>query len=170
MPAQAPASIAGQAGVCSVHRTLAVRTGGPLELYDLTPQLEEFVVESPIEDGILLVQSLHTTAGLLMNEWETGFKRDLARVANGLVPPGGAYRHDDMSLRWENLCPDDEDHPNGHSHIQAAMIGTPSLTLGARNGRLVIGRWQRVCLVEFDRSRSRRVALQLLGGASACRS
>lgn len=151
------------AGMLSARRTLAIETPGRLEAVDLTPALEEFVVEGPIQDGILLAQSLHTTAGLLLNEWETGFRKDMALAADALVDPRATYQHDDMEVRWENLCPDDADFPNGQSHIQHAIFGCPSLTLTVAGGRLVLGRWQRACLVEFDRPRSRLVTLLLLG-------
>jgi secondary thiamine-phosphate synthase enzyme len=140
-----------------------VDTLGKLECHDVTEEIDEFIAESRAQNAMVLVQSMHTSAGLLVNEWETGLRKDLANAAERLVPSGIDYLHDDMSVRWENICPEDSEWPNGHSHLQNAIIGTSTLLLPAVEGKLMLGRWQRVLLVEFDRPRPRTVMLHLFG-------
>jgi secondary thiamine-phosphate synthase enzyme len=144
-----------------------IDTLGKLECHDVTDAIEEFIAESGAQNAMVLVQSMHTSAGLLVNEWETGLRKDLANAAERLVPSGVDYVHDDMSVRWENICPEDAEWPNGHSHLQNAIIGTSTLLLPAVEGKLMLGRWQRVLLVEFDHPRPRTVMLHLFGPPTA---
>jgi secondary thiamine-phosphate synthase enzyme len=143
------------------HREIKLRTQAAHEFCDLTDQAAEFVGAAEIERGMLLVQSLHTTAGLAVTEVETGLRHDFAAVADDLIPSGRSYRHDDLTVRWENLCPEDAEAPNGHSHLQNSAFGLPSVVLGVHAGELVLGQWQRLVLIEFDRARLRRVVMQL---------
>jgi secondary thiamine-phosphate synthase enzyme len=140
-----------------------VETLGKLECHDITDEIEAFIADSGARNAMVLVQSMHTSAGLLVNEWETGLRKDLANAAERLVPSGIDYVHDDMSVRWENICPEDAEWPNGHSHLQNAVLGTPTLMLPAVDRGLMLGRWQRVLLVEFDHPRPRTVMLHLFG-------
>jgi secondary thiamine-phosphate synthase enzyme len=146
-----------------MSRELVVDTEARYEARDITNDLQEFVAESGVEAGIALAQSLHTTAGLLLNENETGLRHDFASLADALVPTEHEYVHDDMSVRWENICPEDAECPNGHSHLQQAVFGAPSVVLAVQGHEIVLGTWQRLMLVEYDRPRERRVMLQALG-------
>jgi secondary thiamine-phosphate synthase enzyme len=145
------------------HAELRVDTDDVCGFHDLTDDTARVVEDSGVVAGIVLLSSLHTTAGLLINEMETGFRSDFREVARRIAPPGATYRHDDMSVRFENLCEEDREFPNGHAHVQHAVIGAPSLVLPVRDARIVLGRWQRVFLIEFDRPRPRRVAVQCMG-------
>ena len=149
--------------VKSFHRIVTTETFDAECLYDLTEAAERFLADCEITSGLLVAQSLHTTAGLLLNERETGFHADFRRVVDRLVPRAAEYQHDDMTVRWENLCPEDQTCPNGHAHLQHALFGSPTVTLAIRDGRLVLGQWQRLQLVEYDRARTRRVFLQAIG-------
>jgi secondary thiamine-phosphate synthase enzyme len=142
---------------------LSIRTRGKLELHDISEQVQDFVAGVDIVSGFVLVQSLHTTLGLLLNEYESGLRSDFAGIAEQLIPSEADYVHDDMSVRSENLCPEDLECPNGHSHLQQTTFGTPSLILAVQEGSLVLGQWQRILAVEFDRARDRRVMIQALG-------
>lgn len=148
---------------------LAVRTLGTRRLHDITDDICGFVSESGVRSGFIVVQSLHTTAGLVLNEVESGLQADFDEVAGRLVPSNHSYRHDDMSVRWENICPEDADFPNGHAHLQHTIFGTPSLVLPISVGGVVLGTWQRVLLVEFDRARDRVVFMQAVGAVAASR-
>ncbi|HEX2085713.1 MAG TPA: secondary thiamine-phosphate synthase enzyme YjbQ [Solirubrobacteraceae bacterium] len=152
-----------QLGLASFHRTLTVDTADAECLHDLTDDVQRFVDGCNVQSGLVIAQSLHTTAGLLLNERETGLQADFREVADALVPRRRKYRHDDMTVRWENLCPEDFEAPNGHAHLQHALFGAPSITLPIADGQMVLGRWQRLILVEYDRPRRRRVHLQALG-------
>jgi secondary thiamine-phosphate synthase enzyme len=150
-------------GLLAFHRTLALDTRGPGRLHDLTDDVSRFVDDCAIEAGILVAHSLHTTAGLLLNERESGLQVDFCACTEALVPRSADYRHDDMSVRWENLCPADREAPNGHAHLQHALFGTPGLSVPVADGCIVLGTWQRILLVEYDRPRPREVFLQALG-------
>jgi secondary thiamine-phosphate synthase enzyme len=145
------------------YRELVVETEARYEARDITHEVQAFVNESGVDAGMALIQSLHTTAGLLLNENETGLRHDFASLADALVPSDREYVHDDMSVRWENICPEDLECPNGHSHLQHALFGAPSIVLAVNRREIVVGTWQRVMLVEYDRPRERRVALQAVG-------
>ena len=116
-----------------------------------------------MQAGMILALSLHTTAGLLVNERETGFRSDFRKVADRIAPRHHPYTHDDFSVRFENICPEDREFPNGHAHLQHTVFGSPSLVVPVQDAQLVLGQWQRVFLVEFDRPRIRRVALHGFG-------
>ena len=141
-------------------------TTAALETIDITPEVQRLVEESSVLAGFALVHCLHTSAGLLLNEFESGFRRDFAELADRLVPADAHYRHDDMSVRCENLCPEDVDFPNGHSHLQHSLFGTPTIIVPISERSLVLGRWQRILLVEYDRPRARRISVNLFGVGS----
>jgi secondary thiamine-phosphate synthase enzyme len=144
-------------------RELSLDTVESCGFHDITDEVAAFVAECDLRAGIAVALSLHTTAGLLINEHETGFRNDFREVADRIVPSRHPYRHDDFDVRFENICPEDLEHPNGHSHLQHALFGTPSIVVPVRDAKLVLGKWQRVFLIEFDRPRPRQVALQAFG-------
>ena len=134
-----------------------------MELVDVTPDLEDLVQRSEVRNGVAVVFSPHTTCAVLINEREEGFTRDFEDLVTSLVPETGTYRHDDMTLRTENLEDDSHDVPNGHAHCKQGLIGSASQTNPVIDGKLQLGRWQRVFFVELDRARDRRVLMQILG-------
>lgn len=148
---------------CYAQRALPIETAGCSAFHDLTDDLARFVEESGVRCGMALVLSLHTSAGLVLNESETGLKHDFAEANERLVPSGLDYRHDDLDIRFENICPEDREFPNAHSHLRHMVFGAPSLVVPVAEGALVLGRWQRLFLVEFDRPRSRTVQLHCFG-------
>jgi secondary thiamine-phosphate synthase enzyme len=148
---------------CYSQRTLPIETAGCSAFHDLTDDVALFVEESAVRCGMTLVLCVHTSAGLVLNESETGLKQDFADAAERLVPRDQDYRHDDLSIRFENICPEDREFPNAHSHLRHMVFGAPSLVVPVADGRLVLGRWQRIFLVEFDRPRSRTVQLHCFG-------
>ena len=89
---------------------------------------------------------------------------DFEDLIETLVPGGDRYyRHDDMALRTENLEDDDHEVPNGHAHCKQGLIASASQTIPIVDGRLMLGRWQRVFFLELDRARDRRVFIQVMG-------
>ena len=148
----------------SAQATVELSTDDATRFHDITDAAKSFVAKSGLQFGIAVAQSLHTTAGLLLNESENGLKADFAAFADKLVPRDHRYTHDDFSVRWENLAPEDFEAPNGHAHVQHAMFGTPSVALAIRDGELALGTWQRLFLIEYDRPRPRRVVLSAFGG------
>jgi secondary thiamine-phosphate synthase enzyme len=133
------------------------------EFVDLTNDVLDGVGRSGVSNGMALVYSPHTTCAIVINEKESGFLRDFEDLMHGLVPADHEYRHDDMDTRTENLEEDDHDVPNGHAHLKQALLGSASQAIPIVDGKLQLGRWQRVFFVELDRARDRRVLIQVLG-------
>jgi len=129
-----------------------IKTGGQGDMQDVTPWIAKRLAESPISAGLATVSVVGSTAAITTIECEPGLCEDFPRVLERLVPSDDIYRHE---LTWKD--------DNGHSHIQAALIG-PCLTVPVVNGRLCLGTWQQIVLIELDtRSRERHVAVVLMG-------
>ena len=145
-----------------VYRQTRIRivTERPTELIDLTDGLQTFVVDSGIEVGFLNVQTLHTTTAIVVNEHEPLLLTDFVTLLDSVAPRNAAYRHDDETLRAVNLMPGERS--NGHAHCQALLLGA-SVCLNVVEGRLVLGRWQRIFLVELDGPRPRDISALLMG-------
>lgn len=133
-------------------------------VHDLTKELEDFVHSSGIQEGNILVQSLHTSAALSVNELdEPMLLADLAKKLRDFAPKEDQYLHNGP-LRTMNLCAEDSHcDRNGDAHVKAALFGHPSVTLIIRNGKLVLGQWQRVAFLEFDGPRNREIIVQAVG-------
>src|SRR5262245_24969445 len=129
-----------------------VDTTGQGDVHDLTAVVARVLSASTIKAGLVTVAVVGSTAGVTTIEFEPGAVADLNRVWEQLAPRDGEYEH---HLRWGD--------DNGSSHVRAAMLG-PSLSIPFEGGRLCIGTWQQIVLIEFDtRPRSREVVVQLLG-------
>jgi secondary thiamine-phosphate synthase enzyme len=140
------------------HLTISVVTSEATEFIDLTPTLVALVQSLAVREGVLTLQTLHTTTGVLINEHEPLLLGDLKAMFERLVPTG-RYEHDDFERRTVNLTPDER--VNGHAHCRAALLRT-SESLPIVNGALTLGRWQRVFLVEFDGPRRREVSVAVV--------
>jgi len=142
------------------HREEAeIETGAPLEFVDVTAVVADVVARSGIVDGLAAIQVLHTTAAIVVNEDEPLLLADLRTALERVAPCGAAYRHDDLAARAN--VPADEP-ANGHAHCKALFLRA-SETLSVAGGRLRLGRWQRVFLVELDGPRTRALSLTVLG-------
>ena len=149
-------------GAAVRHIVFTVETRWATEFVDITAQLAGAVEESGVMEGMLIVQSRHTTAGVLINEHEPLLLTDLELMFERLVPASREYAHDDLTRRTVNLT--DRERTNGHAHCRAALLRT-SEYLPIANGLLTLGRWQRVFLVDFDGGQRREVWVTLLRGA-----
>ena len=141
----------------------SLRTRGGLEIRDITEEVRDAVLESGVMDGIACVYSPHTTCMVRVNEFETGFLEDFIRMLRRLVPSEKYYAHDDWDRRTENICPEDMEFGNGHSHCMAMLLGPAGESIPVREGELCLGTWQRVLFIELDRSRDRRWLVQVVG-------
>lgn len=131
-------------------RIIEVETGARQELVDITERVEAVVAETGVEDGACVVWSLHTTAGITVNESaDPAVARDIEGWLGERVPRDAGYRHAEG---------------NSDSHIKTTLVG-PGLVLIVAGGHLELGTWQGVFLCEFDGPRRRRVAVQPLPGA-----
>ena len=140
-----------------------LRTAGGLSVRDITDEVNEAVRQSGVKDGIACIYSPHTTCCVRVNEFETGFFEDFAAMLRRMVPAEAYYAHDDWDKRTENICPEDMDVGNGHSHCMAMLLGTAGETVPIRDGVLQLGQWQRVLFIELDRERDRRWLVQVVG-------
>jgi secondary thiamine-phosphate synthase enzyme len=147
------------AWTCS-HARLHVTTTRPTEFMDLTERLERLVADAGLRFGMVNVQTLHTTMGVIVNEHEPLLLTDFRQLLEAVVPADGRYRHDDSTLRTVNLT--DEERSNGHAHCRALLLPA-SVCLNVVEGRLELGRWQRVFLVELDGPRERSVSVLVFG-------
>jgi secondary thiamine-phosphate synthase enzyme len=127
---------------------IRIRTHRRGEMLDITARVREIVVRSGMDEGVVVLQSLHTTAALTINEnADPDVVHDLLGKLERLVPKDEAfYRHDEG---------------NSDSHLKTSFFG-PSLTVIVSGGQPVLGRWQGIWFCEFDGPRDRRVAVQLL--------
>ncbi len=145
------------------HLRLRASTRGEQEVIDLTEQLEAFLLLSGLSRGLLVVHTLHTTTAVVVNEQEPLLHDDLFRQLERLAPRGIAYDHDDPVRRVVNRV--DAERTNGHAHCRAMLLGS-SASVPIVGGRLLLGRWQRVLLVELDGPQDRTVVATIVGGVS----
>jgi secondary thiamine-phosphate synthase enzyme len=142
------------------HREeVAVLTQAALEFVDVTGRVREAVRRSGVREGLVAIQSLHTTAAVIVNEGEPLLLEDLRAALERAAPRRLAYLHDEMDLR-AGVPPDEP--ANGHAHCKALFLRA-SETLSVADGDPRLGRWQRVFLVELDGPRTRLLSLTVLG-------
>ena len=144
------------------HLRLRVDTSQPTEFVDVTDRLLDAVAVSGVDTGLLNVMSAHTTTGVVVNEHEPLLLEDFAALLARTAPSGAPYRHDDLGVRTVNVVPGER--ANGHAHCRALLLPT-SVCLNVIDGRLALGRWQRVFLVELDGPRPRDLSVVVLGAA-----
>ncbi len=145
------------------HAAIRARTRQRLQFIDLTDRIRGEVALSGIRDGLVNVQTRHTTTAIVINENEPLLLEDLAVLLGRLAPEDGGYRHDRFDLRTVNVEPGER--VNGHAHARAVALGT-SECVSLTAGELDLGRWQRILLVELDGGRERGVAVTILGTGS----
>ena len=135
-----------------------IQTQSGPRFHDITDRVQASVAGLGLFEGMALVSALHTTAAIVVNEDEPLLHADFGRFLGRLAPPLG-YEHDDLTRR--PAVPPDEP-INGHSHCQQLLLGQTA-ALPVTRGRLRLGTWQRVFLVELDGSRVRRIRVQAMG-------
>jgi len=144
-----------------LYREVMARTADHTpEFIDITDEVREILGRSGVQEGTVVVFSRHTTAAIKINENEPLLLRDMADFLERTAPPAGDYRHNDFFIRTANMTQDEC--PNGHSHCQHLLLGA-SESVPVAGGELLLGRWQRVFLVELDRPREREVVVQVQG-------
>ncbi len=132
-----------------MQETLRVRTHARLDVIDVTHQVAEVVRAAAVPEGVCTVFVRHATAAIVINEnADAGFRKDLVDALVKLFPDG----------IWEHDCVDD----NGAAHLKAAMLG-PSEAIPVRDGRLLLGTWQGIALVECDGPREREIVVDVRG-------
>ena len=129
--------------------------------FDVTDLVRGVVQRSGVRQGQLLAASAHTTCALIVQENEPLLLADLCDRLRRFASVDEAYRHNELDVRTINVCGPDEC-ANGHSHCQHALLGA-CVALPVAEGDVVLGRWQRVLLVELDHPRPRELTVQVTG-------
>jgi secondary thiamine-phosphate synthase enzyme len=142
---------------CLLSERLTVATAASFECVVITGQLQTLVERSGLGEGVLVAAGQHTTTALVVNENEQRLLADLQAFFRRLVPEEHPWLHNDLELRAG--IPADEPR-NAHSHLIALLLGN-HLTLPIEHGRLALGRYQDVLLVELDGPRQREVVVQV---------
>jgi secondary thiamine-phosphate synthase enzyme len=130
------------------------------EFVDITDAVATVVSLSGITDGFAVTFSQHTTARIHVNEHEPLLLADLTALLERIAPRDTFYHHDDFSVRTVNLTPGER--INGHSHARGLFVPVSEKLL-VTDGQLMLGRWQRVFMLELDGPQSRRVAIKVMG-------
>jgi secondary thiamine-phosphate synthase enzyme len=134
------------------HEELHISTSGEGEMHDLTERVAELVRKAGVTEGVVLVFVPGSTAGITTIEYEPGLLQDFPSAMERIAPRDLDYAHD---RTWHD--------GNGHAHVRASLLG-PSLTVPIAGGKLLLGTWQQIALVDFDnRSRQRRVIVTIMG-------
>ncbi|NUL82519.1 MAG: YjbQ family protein [Armatimonadetes bacterium] len=129
-----------------------LQTKGNDDIIDITPQIQQSVLESGLINGVVVAFVIGSTAALTTIEYEPGLVADLPNALERIAPRNAEYAHE---ARWSD--------DNGHSHVRAALIG-PTITVPFVDGNLALGAWQQIVLIDFDtRPRKREVVVQILG-------
>jgi secondary thiamine-phosphate synthase enzyme len=120
------------------------------ELVHLTPQLEQILAKSGIAEGFMLVSAMHITAGVFVNDWESGLIQDFQVWLEKLAPAGLDYQHHQTG----------ED--NADAHLKRTIMGH-QVVLPITKGALDLGPWEQVFYAEFDGQRRKRVVVKVMG-------
>ena len=128
--------------------TIEVRTRGSQDILDITSAVRDVVRGRGVRDGLCVVFSLHTTAGITINEnADPDVKTDMIAGLSRAFPERDDYRHAEG---------------NSHSHLRTSCVG-PSVSLIVSDGEPLLGTWQGIYLCEFDGPRRRTVAIKVCG-------
>ncbi|HEX7464959.1 MAG TPA: secondary thiamine-phosphate synthase enzyme YjbQ [Actinomycetota bacterium] len=129
---------------------------------DLTEDLQRAIKDSGVTDGAAVAFCAHTTAALLINEWEEGALEDFRRRVRQLVPEDTYYAHDDMERRTQHL-EESHERQNGHCHVKSMLLSATSHAIPVAAGEPMFGRWQRLILFEMDEPKERQVTFHVFG-------
>ena len=135
--------------------TISVKTKDQLQLLDITQMVREFLSKHPIRNGVLLLNILHTTAVLFVNEFQAALIEDMKNILTTLIEEKDYYRHNDPQYS-------DCTRANAGSHLRAMLLAR-SLTLPVQAGEVVLGRWQSIIFAELDGPQERSIQFQVLG-------
>jgi secondary thiamine-phosphate synthase enzyme len=129
-----------------------VQTSGHRDMHEITSEVEAIAARSGIREGLVHVFNIGSTGVIGTIEYESGLKRDLPEMLDRLIPPSRDYGHEQA---WHD--------GNGHSHLQATMMG-PEITIPLADGRLMLGTWQQIFHLEADiKPRTRKVVVTVVG-------
>ena len=143
-----------------INHVLSLTTNATLDFIDITDKVRKVIGEKGIKNGVINVQSMHTTMAVIIQEAEPLLLGDLKKTLEKVAPRTMEYMHDNFEIRTVNMNPNEP--INGHSHCKAVFL-TPGVFLNIVKSKLQLGKWQRIFAVELDDSRPRQIALQIIG-------
>lgn len=143
-----------------VNHVIRLTTSATLDFIDITEKVQKKIKEAGVKNGVINIQSLHTTMAVIINEAEPLLIEDMKKLLEKLAPRTYQYMHDNFEVRTVNMC--DGECANGHSHNKALHLPTSTM-MNITDNQLQLGTWQRVFAIELDRSRPRQIALQIMG-------
>src|SRR5713101_7290545 len=153
--AEARATASNAGGFKMFNRVVDWITGDRMQLINITDRINEIVRKSGIRDGIVHLQSLHTTTAVFINEWQDALLHDVKTFLDQVVSRDSGWRHNDPEYS-------DCERKNADSHLRGMVMGQ-SLSLQVRNSSVLLGTWQSIILAEFDGPRSRSMSVQVSG-------
>lgn len=130
---------------------LVFNTKNKIEFINITKQVEEIVKKSGIKEGLCLVNAMHITASVFINDEEEGLKKDFKDWLEKLAPS-------DKNLYRHNLTGED----NGHAHLKRTIMGR-EVVIAVTNGKLDFGPWEQIFYGEFDGQRNKKVLVKVIG-------
>ncbi len=151
----APAQPITLAGYKVFNRIIDWITNDRLQLLNITERINEIVRKSGVHDGIVHLQSLHTTSSVFINEWQDALIHDVKSFFDQIVQREQYYRHNDPEFS-------DCERRNADSHMRGMLMGQ-TLCLQVRNASVLLGTWQSIIFAEFDGPRSRSLSVQVSG-------
>ncbi len=131
---------------------LQVKSRGNNDVINITDSVAQAVGKSGVKDGIVTVFVVGSTAGITTTEYEPGLADyDLEAAFEKIAPKNARYEHEET---WHD--------DNGHAHVRASLLG-PSITVPIVEGRMMLGTWQQIILIDFDtRARNRTIVCQIV--------
>lgn len=149
-------AVAGTPGAIRLFvRILDWITQDRFQLINITDRINEIVRKSGVRDGVVHLQSLHTTTAVFLNEWQDALLHDVGTFMDQIVGRHFGWRHNDPAFS-------DCERQNADSHLKGMLIGQ-TLSLQVRNSSVLLGAWQSIILAEFDGPRSRSMSVQVVG-------
>jgi secondary thiamine-phosphate synthase enzyme len=130
-------------------------TNDRMQLINVTDRINDIVRKSGVRDGIVHLQSLHTTTAVFINEWQDALLHDVRSFLEDLINREQSWRHNDPNYS-------DCERKNADSHLRGMIMGQ-TLCLQVRNSCVLLGTWQSIILAEFDGPRSRSLSIQVSG-------
>ena len=134
-----------------VNEKFTISTRGFDDMIDITSKVQGIVAQTGVEDATVNISVIGSTASVITLEYEPGLVVDLPQVLNSIIPVNRVYEHDNT---WHD--------GNGYSHLRAALLGN-SVTVPLVSGRLELGDWQQIVLIDFDnKSRIRQIIVSIV--------
>ena len=143
-----------------VNHIIKLTTVTTLDFIDVTEKIQKKIKDAGVINGVINIQSMHTTMAVIIQEAEPLLIGDLKKTLEKVAPRTYRYAHDNFKIRTVNMHPNEP--KNGHSHCKAVFL-TPGVFLNIVKSKLQLGEWQHIFVVELDASRQRQIALQIMG-------